>query len=478
MRETWCLTQTKIGAVRMVCFGSKTCMRFIKCTRVVLGVSLAILLSTAAWAAFEVVTVEPSNGQTGVVSGANISVNFNGMVDKRSIDSKTILVNGRPLSDIPDSAVVFPEEASCVILFRLTPGTAYEIALPMSVKNTSGVSLEKPYKWKFSTKSGIDTSTAPLQVFARYPQFNDMDTPTNAPIAMVFTNELDPASVVDSSVEVIPFQGKPVVGKVTVDGRRLVFRPDEPMSPRKTHEVHLRAGIKGKAGEECKPVRNWQFTTASEAAEGPIATDCWYESMTGNDGTTFIVHASMENLVKPDEDTKDSAEKSKKKLQNPGALLAGHTFKAAIATLVGVFPQQPLSTPTDASAADMPVKNKSVPDTIVYAEYTHGGGAGQGNSVEGASRKSPADELMDSVVEAALKSSSAIVMRDSGDEIKDGDNKKGDLIYSGRLFIDNKYPEGQALLCFAIEKPDGTLTDPVTMGHYVFYNEPAPASAQ
>ncbi len=462
----------------MVCFGFQTCKRFIKCMRVVLAVSLAIVVSTAAWAAFEVVEVQPSNGQTGVSAGANVVVKFNGMPDHKSFDRKSILINGKPLSDIPDSAVVFPDEVSCVLLFRMSPSTAYEIALPMSLKNTSGVALDKPYKWKFSTKSGMEDSSAPLQVFARYPRFNDMDTPTNAPITMVFTNELDPASVVDSSVEVIPFQGKPVAGKVTLDGRRLVFRPDEPLPARRTHEVHLRAGIKGKAGEECKPIRNWQFTTTYGPEEGPVVTDCWYESMTSNDGTTFILHASMENLVKPDDETKDSADKPKKKLENPGALLPGQTFKAAIATLVGVFPQQPLSNPTEASAADMPVKNKSVPDTIVYAEYTHGGGAGQGNSVEGASKKSPADELMDSVIQTALNSSSAVIMRDSGDEIKDGDNKKGDLIYSGRLFIDNKYPEGQALLCFAIAKPDGALTESVTMGHYVFYNKPAPASEQ
>ncbi len=462
----------------MVCFGFQTCMRLIKCTRVVLAMSLAIIISTAAWAAFEVVGVAPSNGQTGVSAGANVVVKFNGIPDQKSFDRKSILVNGKPLSDIPDSAVVFPDEVSCVLLFRMAPSTAYEIALPMSLKNTSGVALDKPYKWKFSTKSGMEDSSAPLQVFARYPRFNDMDTPTNAPITMVFTNELDPASVVDSSVEVIPFQGKPVVGKVTVDGRRLVFRPDEPLQAKKTYEVHLRAGIKGKAGEECKPILNWQFTTTYGPKEGPIVADCWYESMTSNEGTTFILHASMENLVKPDEEAKDTAEKPKKKLENPGALLAGHTFKSAIATLVGVFPQQPLSTPTDASAADMPVKNPSVPDTVVYAEYTHGGGDGPGNSVEGASKKSPADELMDSVIETALKSSTAVAMRDSGDEIKDGDSKKGDLIYSSRLFIDNKYPQGQALLCFAIEKPDGTLTDPVTMGHYVFYNEPSPATTK
>lgn len=462
----------------MLCLLSRACRRAFAYTRAVFAITLALFVSSAAYAAFEVVSVSPPNGQTGVQVGENIVVKFNGAVDSSSVDRRSILVNGKPLSDIKDSAVVFPEETSFVILFRMLSSTAYEIALPMTIKGRGGATLGKPYKWKFSTKSGMEGSSAPLQVFARYPRFNDMDTPTNAPVSMVFTQEVDPASVTDSHVLVVPYKGDPVPGKVTVDGRRLLFRPNEPLDPKKTYEVHLRPGIKGKEGEDCQSIKNWQFTTASGPEEGPIVTDCNYESMTSQDGTTFILHASLENLVKPDEESEESADKPKKKLDNPGALLAGHTFKAAIATLVGIFPQQPLSSPTDASAADMPVTNPSVPDTIVYAEYTHGGGAGQGNSVEGASKKSPVDELMDSVIESALKSSAAVVMRDSGDEIKDGDNKKGDLIYSGRLFIDNKYPEGQALLCFAIVKPDGTLTESVKIGHYVMSNQSTTASDQ
>lgn len=446
---------------------------------------ITVLSSVVAFGSFEVVSVEPAQGQTGVAAGANVVVKFNGRVEKSSINPQTILINGKPLKDHQDGSVVFPEETSCVILFRMTAGTPYEISIPGTVKSAAGVSLAKPYTWRYSTKSGVDRGGSPLQVFARYPRFNDMDVPTNAPVTMVFTNEVDPATITDGSVVVKTHDDQVAAGKVTVNGRRLTFVPDELFIGRKTYEVALRPGLKGKEGEDCNPIRSWYFTTAAEPEEGPIVTDCWFESYTTNECTSFVLHASMENLVKPDEESeksgnpeKKSDKRIKKVADRPNILPAGHTFRSAMATLSGVFPQQPLSTPNNLSAADMPITDPSVPPTIVHAEYTHGGGAGIGNSVEGAPKKDPAAAKMDMVVQAALLSDKAAILRDSGDEIKDGDKTKGDFVYSGRFTQDKDFPSGQALIAFSIQKPDGGLTEPVIMGFYVMPKQENAASDQ
>lgn len=432
----------------------------------ILTAILVLLIAVSGSAAgFAVTSVTPAHGSVDVPVGENIIVKFSGPLDKASLDAGSVLVNDKPLSDWENGGLAFPEDDSAVILFRAKSDQVYRIVLKSSVKGTDGSALARDFSWRFATTSRVGEAGAPVRIFARYPRLNDMRVPTNAPVTMTFTGEIAPESISGGSILVIPQpDGKPVAGKITVQGMRAIFRPDAPFQPNRTHEVQVAAGVASTSGEMMERPGVWQFTTGGGPAEGPVITDCWYESHADKDGLRFVFHASVENLVKPAEKG-GTPEKPIASPAAPGLLAEGYALKAALVSLEAISPSQPLSTPNDLSAKDMPITTG--PTTVVTAAYTHGGGAGQGNSVEGSAWKDPIAEKIEAAVDAALKSGKAAALQDSGDVIRQGDRLKGDGVYSARLAVGKAFPPGQALLAFTVTMPDGKATEPVTIGYYV-----------
>lgn len=429
---------------------------------------LVALAAQAQQTGFSVVSTAPADGATVVPVEANIIVKFSAPVDQGSVTAQSVQVNGRPLAEMKNGGVAFPEEDSAVVLFVMKANTVYQTALDAGIRDTKGNALAKPFSWRFATASAIGQPGTPVKVFARYPRHNDQRVPVNAPITLAFTTDVDPASLSGESVLVLPTTGgNPVSGKITVQGRRAVFRPDAPLEPNRTYEVQVGAGVKSMAGLASERASSWQFTTGEDAGEGPAITDCWFESYREPQGLRMVFHATAENLVKPGQGPGVAA-------ADAGLRSANGILKATMVSLSGLVPSQPLSTPADASAKDMPVTNWA-PNTVVYAAYTHGGGSGQGNSVAGNSRKDPAMEPVTAAVDSALAGDRAVVLHDSGDVIEDGDEAQGDGVYSGRLSLGKQFPAGQAQIAFSIVRPDGTRTEAVTMSFYVL---PPPAAAE
>ena len=432
----------------------------------VLAALLVLLSAASACAAgFAVTSVTPAHGSVDVAVGENVIVKFSGPIDQASLTADSVLVNDKTLKEWEGGGLAFPEEDSAVILFRMKSDQVYRIVLKAAIRGTDGTALPREFSWRFATTSRVGAPGDPVRVFARYPRFNDMTVPTNAPVTMTFTAEMAPDSVSDGSILLIPQpDGKPVAGRITVRGMRAVFRPEKPLQPNRTYEVQVAAGVMSASGEMMERPGVWQFTTGDGPAEGPVITDCWYESHQDKDGLRLVFHASVENLVKPGKNG-DAPEKPAVSPAAPGVLAEGHALKAAFISLEAISPSQPLSTPSDLSAKDMPVTTG--PTTVVTAAYTHGGGAGQCNSVAGSTWKDPVQEKIEAALDSALSGGKASVLQDTGDVIRHGDRAKGDGVYSARLTVDRGFPAGQALMAFSMAAPDGTKTDPVTTGYYV-----------
>ncbi len=416
---------------------------------------------------FSVVSTSPADGAAVVPVEENIIVKFSSPVDRSSINTQSVQVNGHPLGEMENGGVAFPEEDSAVVLFRMKANTVYQINLAASIRDTKGNALGDTFSWRFATVSRIGQPGTPVKVFARYPRHNDERVPINAPITMAFTTEVDPASLSAESVWVVPASGgSPLPGKISIQGRRVVFRPDVPLNPHRTYEVRVEAGVRAMSGLASEREASWQFTTGKGQSEGPAIMDCWHEGYTDREGVRMVFHVAAENLVKPGQ----TVGKAERTTQLPGT---NGVLKAAVVSLNGLVPQQPLSTPSPVSANNMPVTN-GAPNTVIYAAYTHGGGNGQGNSVAGNSRKDPAMEPVAAAVEAALSGERAVTLYDVGDVVEHGDEAGGDGVYSGRLAVGKEFPVGQALVAFSILLPDGKRTEPVTMPFYVL----PPAAAE
>lgn len=418
------------------------------------------------------VSVDPPDGAKDVRTSSNVRVDFDSVMDASTITTSTVLLDGKPLAEVSGAEVVHPDGKSAVLLLRLVQNNSYRFTLTTAIRNSAGEALAEAYTWQFVTASHVDDPDTPVRVFARYPRINDFGIPTNAPITMTFTTEMDPESFGPGSVTVRKTTGgQAVAGKVTLKGRRAIFRPDAPLAANQPYEAVVSHDVRSRWGAVPLKDSSWQFTAGDGPGEGPIIADAWYESYADREGLRLVFHAAVENLVKPDAAAPVPAS------AEPGVLAEGHALKAAVVSLESITPSQPLSTPTNQSAKDMPVMTG--PTTVVTAAYTHGGGAGKGNSVGGSTWKDPAEEKIEAALDAAIEGPKAVGLHDSGDLIGHGDREKGDGIYSGRLALEQGFPVGLALVAFTVVAPDGKKTGPVTMGVHIMPPSPeaaAPAS--
>jgi len=435
-----------------------------------LAFASALALASACAAGPRVVSVDPSDGAKDVRTSSNIRVDFDSVMDASTITTSTVLLDGKPLAEVPGAAVVHPDGKSSVILLRLGPNNSYQFTLTTDIRNSAGEALAENYTWGFVTASRMDEPDTPVRVFARYPRMNDFEIPTNAPITMTFTTEMDAASFTDGSIVVRKTTGgAPVEGKIEVRGRRVIFRPTAPLPPRQTFEAVVSADVRSIAEAKATKEGAWQFTTADGPSEGFIVADAWYETYQEPAGTRFVFHAAVEQLKTPRPTSKQTDADAAAPPQWPAFEVRG-----TVVSLSGILPQQPLSTPTDQSAKDMPITTG--PATVVTAAYTHGGGTGPGNSVEGSKWKDPTQKSIEAAIDAALAADKAVALQDSGDVAEHSDRVKGDAVFSGRLSLAPGFPEGQALVSFVLIRSDGERTAPLTMSVYVMPPPPEAAA--
>lgn len=427
---------------------------------------LAVLLVAAFCPAAAVISTEPADGATGVARGTNILVNFDQEMDATSLNADTVLVNGTPLDKIKEGAVLLPDPQGkqAVILMHMNLDTVYEITLSPKIRDARGEELGKAFSWRFITASNVDAPNRPVADFARYPRRHDRDIPTNAPITVMFRTELDAATVTNETFIVRDnVTEKPIAGSITVAGDRVVFRPDALLAPNMTYEVVLRAGIKSTAGLTKQYDSSWEFTTGQGPATGPIVTDAWFEMYSDSTRRWAVLHAAVENLVKPGDEEKSGIEPA-----NRSVLAKGHVLNATIVPLKGLLP---VSEPSPIA----PVDNKetqaaavsAAPDAPIVAAYNHPGSGGQGIGNSIGTPKDPEIEKLRGAARTAVAKGGAVSLKDTGDQIADGDRAKGDQGYSARLDISSDVPEGPAVATFSIALPDGTQTEPVMIPLYI-----------
>ncbi len=438
-------------------------LSIVVCSKLVLTTALTLALIGPCAGAPRVANVVPPDGAKAVRTSSNIRVDFDTVMDASSITTTTVLLDGKPLSEIPGAAVVHPTGTSSVILLKLAPNNGYRFTLTTGIRDSNGQALTEPYTWEFVTASRVDNPDNPLLVLARYPRLNEFGVPTNAPVTVTFTTELSPESFGPHSVLVRGLPGgSPVPGKVSVKGKRVVFRPDAPLSANHPYEAAISGESRSRRETISSEQTSWRFTTGDGPSDGVVIADAWIESYISADERRFVFHAAIERLGKSGAAASGSQALASGPRQEPAFVV-----KAAVASLAELLPGQPVKNAatriTDAAA--MPVSNGSPPVRIDSA-YTQSRGSIQGNSVGAASGESFRSRY-DALVRDALANASAVVMRDSGDLAGCGDADQNDGVYSGRMSLSAGFPGGQACAAFTIVPDGAEPSKPVTIPVYV-----------
>ena len=210
-----------------------------------------------------VVASEPAEGATDVALDAPIVVDFSTLMDTASVEQAV------RLSPSSEASLRWSRERLTIVpLVPWDAGGHYSLTIGAGAQDQAGTPLDEPFRLSFTTVA------AGLGVEAVVPADGVAGISVVTPIALVFDQALDTASVHDDiltiepdvagSLDVIPAPG--AAGMRDSASRVLRFQPSGPLDPNTTYEVTLAPGLRGADGASMPSGLSWTFTTGAPSA--------------------------------------------------------------------------------------------------------------------------------------------------------------------------------------------------------------------
>jgi hypothetical protein len=206
----------------------------------------------------------PADGAESVPLDAVVALTFTTLMDTSSVEEHLAITppmahalrwSGRVLEIIPTE----PMEHD----------TEYRVALEAGATDTAGVPLDA------DVEVGFRTVASALEIATLVPADGSDGIATVSPIALIFSDPIDPGTVEDGmlaispsvagTLEVVALSGDPELESGA--GRALVFTPSEPLPPNTTFEVDLAPGIGTTDGLTLGAATRWAFTTGVAVRE-------------------------------------------------------------------------------------------------------------------------------------------------------------------------------------------------------------------
>jgi uncharacterized repeat protein (TIGR01451 family) len=240
-----------------------------------------------------VVSTDPAAGATGVNPYKPVYATFSEDMDPATLNVSTFLLTGpggTVAGTIGYDAATFT--ASFVPSVPLAPYTAYSARLTTDVKDTTGNPLAADYVWTFTT-GALDTT--PPSIVAQFPAAGALDAPLGTNVIITFSEELNPATVVEANFTLLgPYGLVPWDGLSYDSGLyEITLNPNGLLLPTTRYTVTVDANVTDWAG---LPVpagqRTLSFTTQAEppmfAYQGDIHNHTSYSDGSGTPAQAFV----------------------------------------------------------------------------------------------------------------------------------------------------------------------------------------------
>ncbi len=202
----------------------------------------------------EVISTDPVNGATNVVTTKIISAVFNEPMDPSTINQTTFIVR-QGSTVIPGTVTYSGVTATFTPSTVLAPNTVYTATITNKVKDPAGNAMIADYVWSFNTGAiPIVVSTDPANGAA--------NVPINKVVTATFSTNMNPATI--NSTSFILRQGSTVVpGTVTYSGMTASFTPTVPLAPSTVYTGTITTAAKDLAGNSIATNYTWSFVTGS-----------------------------------------------------------------------------------------------------------------------------------------------------------------------------------------------------------------------
>jgi hypothetical protein len=285
-----------------------------------------------------VTATTPAAGGTGVSLGTRASAAFSTGMDPSTITSSTFTLTAAGSSTpVPASVSYDPSSTTATLTpnASLAPSTTYAATLTAAVKSGSGVALQSPITWTFTTQAPMGP-----QVVAEVPT-GDAQVSQNATVQAQFDVPLDPTTV-NSSTFTVSTGGVATPGTVVYNdaARTATFTPSSPFAFSTTYTVTV-AGIKSAAGVAMGTPVSWAFTTSAGAVPPPTVASIAPAAAAVNVAGNTTVQATMSGDMDP-----TSLTASTFTLSGPGGPVAATVAYDAGSRTATLTPSVPLSAST------------------------------------------------------------------------------------------------------------------------------------
>ncbi len=213
----------------------------------------------------EVVSTDPANGNTNVLTNTVVSVTFNEEMNPATLDASTFTVeHAAAKSEAVNVSGTFSyteNTSTFTPASALMENTTYTGTITTGAKDMAGYSLAENYVWSFTTGTLPDVNLP--TVISTDPEDLAENIALSKTISALFGESMDPASVNASSFTL--FQDTiNIEGVVTYSELSAVFNPNEDLLTGTEYTATITNAVMDIAGNPMELDYTWTFTTESE----------------------------------------------------------------------------------------------------------------------------------------------------------------------------------------------------------------------
>ena len=215
-----------------------------------------------------VTSTTPAAGATEVDLDVDITATFSEPIASASVSTTTFTLTPAGGTAVAAAVSASGSTATLSPSAPLEYETTYTARLTTGVTDANGNTLTQPHSWTFTTLP----NPAPT-VLSTSPADDASDVARSTTISVTFSEDIAPASVTTTTLQVAPVQGTNITGTLAVNGAVVIFTPDAPLLFDTTYNVVLTTGITDVDGTPLAGGFTWSFRTLENAAPSADAGD-------------------------------------------------------------------------------------------------------------------------------------------------------------------------------------------------------------
>ena len=206
-------------------------------------------------------STDPSNSAISIPINTTVSAIFSEDIDPSTIDVTTFTVNNGVSGVV--SYDVGTKTATITPSANLAYSTTYTATLTIGITDLALNPLQTPYSWSFTTGAAPDTT--PPTVDSTSPADNETDVPLDSFISVIFSEDMDPATIDSNSLHL----DNGVTSTVSYDAgtRTATLTPSANLDEETTYTLTVTTGVQDVAGNTLQADAIFSFTTISESEE-------------------------------------------------------------------------------------------------------------------------------------------------------------------------------------------------------------------